>query len=439
MNIEGIKERFSSDKHRMCFEELMRLERGRKLSQKKLRRFEDLIPDIIHQLNDLFNPALKNEYEEIFFKRLSHLNEMAFDRTLINKKVLKCITPKYYHAYKEFLANFLKLRPADITENARYYRIALKVIRLGLKLGVPPEPVSKGVNGTYFMRDLAGRRIGVFKPSDEEYLSENSASRIKKFRHLANTLPICETFIFLQGGNAHKSEEMASIISQKLKLYNVPITKVVALKSYQFYKKKEKHSKKRVKKIGSLQLYVSEAIDAGKALKIGRSWCLLPDGGRYLLKYTGRKGKIRQNLSQKDFIHMAVADFLIAQLDRHPGNWVIGEQIFLIDNGATMPHKHSDSRISRLNQYAWRILPQAGIPFGDYALKIVNLLESRVEDIIEKFKRKQLITEMGQEVTFRERVQVLIWHVRTKKTPRQLALVRSSQNFKEMLTSIESP
>ena len=429
---------FTSPEHQLCFDVLMGLEKRKKIPKKHQVQVRELVPEIIQQLNEFLSesshsPTLKKFYEEVYFRRLAHLDEDTFDRSLISMEVLKFFVPKYYPSYKQYLDNYQKIGSSEITRSHKYYKIALKVIQLGLKLGVAPEPVSKGANGTYFMKDLAGRKLGVFKPSDEEFV----ASKSKKFRYLANTLPLCDTLIFLHGGNGHKSEYMASIVSRKLKLYIVPTTKVVSLKSFHFWKKSEDTLNNRVNKVGSLQLYIPHAIEAREAFNVYRNWCLLPDRGSYLLNKTKRKEYVLENLSQRDFEHMVITDFLIAQLDRHPGNWYVGEQIFLIDNGATMPHKHSDSRISRLNQYAWKIFPQARVPFDDHANKIIDRLELSLEEIIKRFHRKNLITEEGQEETYRQRVQVLTWYVRLRKTPLQLAAVRSSQDFKKVLKRIQ--
>ncbi len=129
---------------------------------------------------------------------------------------------------------------------------------------------------------------------------------------------------------------------------------------------------------------------------------------------------------------MVILDFLIAQLDRHPDNWLVKEElIYLIDNGASMPHKHSDRLLTRLNQYIWRLLPHAEIPFTDYAKEVAGTLEAGIEPIIEAFYRKKLIASPYQETKFRERAKVLIHFIRNGKTPYELSLIRSTNDFKK--------
>ena len=124
-------------------------------------------------------------------------------------------------------------------------------------------------------------------------------------------------------------------------------------------------------------------------------------------------------------------------MDRHPYNWCIGDGIFLIDHGATFPHKHSDSSISRLNQYAWSILPNAQFPFSEFALQKVELFIRHQDRIIARFRKKELFSHEGQVSTFRERAKVLYHYVMNKKTPRDVSKIRSTKDFKKALKVID--
>jgi len=412
------------------------------LSSSKIQKDDDLcaiqdvVNKIVEQLNAQFNSEQIPFYKEIFFRRMAHLSDEVFDRLKISDEILESIIPKYYSEYQEYRDEYHEVGPFELTQDMEYYRLVVKVIRLGLKLGVSPELVSEGVNGTYFLKDLMGRRLAVFKPRDEELLSKNSSSHMRRIRSLADILPICPTLIFLQGGNGYKSECMASLLSHKLEIYNVPTTKTESLKSYEFHLRTGEKIDRRVKKIGSLQLYLPTAEPAGKVLQLPRNLALRPRRGLKVVNSTRIKALVLEKISPQDFESMVIIDFLIAQLDRHPFNWYIDDQIYLIDNGATMPHKHSDSKISRRNQYAWQVLPQAKEPFGSLAQKKLKLFMKNKERIINLFYHEKLISDKRQVEKFGERAVVLCHFIKLRKTPRELASVRSSKDFKKVLKVI---
>ncbi len=384
-------------------------------------RVRSIIQKILKCLNKDYKQSDKSEpvkkfYKKVFFNRFANLSEAVFDRAKICHSLLKALFPKKAESLKQLKSYSEEAVTADNT----YYRTVVKVVKIALKLGIRPQPVKKGVSGTYLLKGLEGKILGVFKPCDEEVLSENSTSGIRRLRPLSKKFPLFPTLIFLQGGNGCKSECMASIVSRRLQLDNVPVTKMETLKSFGFRLGKSK--------TGSLQLYVPDAKSAAKALEIKRFWCFFPSLGQRNLK---GKPELLEKIPQEIFEGMVILDFLIAQLDRHPDNWLVKESlIYLIDNGASMPHKHSDSMLTRLNQYIWRLLPHAEIPFTDYAKEVADTLEEEIEDIIEAFYRKKLIADPCQETKFRERAKVLIHFIQSDKTPYELSLIRSTNDFK---------
>lgn len=376
----------------------------------------------------------ENRLTFLLFEKLSRLSTKVFDRSVIDQlspDFVKDLAPEYAK-YRQFFAEGFSI--TDITENPKYYKYAKAAIHLGLRLGIRPTPVGDGSSGTYFMKDLSDQAIGVFKPGDEEPLAKKApkwTSQVKRI--FTDWAPFFRTAVSCNKGNAYKSEVAASTVSRKLKLYNVPITKIINLSHPIFnYSGEDRKMNSLPPKTGSLQMFVKEKCEsAEQSLKINRIWCLFPKLAAWIYSF---KNSEARKLSNEEVEKMDILDFFNGNLDRHFGNWLVGESntIYCIDNGFAFPDKHSDSWVSRLNQYIWKILPQAQSPFSENSKRIIRLLKGKKERIIEKLTSKSLINE-NQKKALEERIAILIHFVENNLTPFDLAQIKSTQDFQKFL------
>ncbi|CAF1211688.1 unnamed protein product [Adineta steineri] len=267
--------------------------------------------------------------------------------------------------------------------------------------GILPVRIAAGSSGSYFVRNLEGKTIGVFKPKDEEPYGRFNP---KWTKWLHKTLcPCCFGRGCLIPNQGYLSEAGASIIDTKLGLNIVPKTHVVRLAAASFnYPAYQRHlitakheinqsvgrhihgrrvfrPKGLPRKIGSLQLFVENYVDADVFLKlIGQN--PLPDEA--------------MNKFQRQFEKMVVLDYIIRNTDRNNSNWlvkydvktnnerdkidninendtskaddvVITNEIHIaaIDNGLAFPFKHPDEW--RAYPFHWAWLQFAKIPFSE--------------------------------------------------------------------------
>lgn len=321
-----------------------------------------------------------------------------------------------------------------LTSDDVYFDYVKKSAKEAIKIGIHPEPVTEGSNGTYFVKDLSNKPVAVFKPSDEEALASKSPklmSRIK--RAIAFLFPFFNTIIFCTSGNGPKAEAAASFVSRRLGLGIVPTTKIVKLKDTTFQYTDVERESNLLKKEGSFQLFIPEkCMLAEKALKINRWWCLLPGLAKWQFNRPQNRERLTRFVRQDDFEKMVILDVVIGNLDRHFGNWFVTEEgrIYCIDQGNSLAEKHSDGYISRLNQYTWSILPHAQVPFSNEARHVIRELNSKKEELISYLRENNLINSK-QSYAMRERISVLALYQHS--TPAELAKIKSTADFKRIL------
>ncbi|CAF1333960.1 unnamed protein product [Adineta steineri] len=229
--------------------------------------------------------------------------------------------------------------------------------------GILPVRIAAGSSGSYFVRNLEGKTIGVFKPKDEEPYGRFNP---KWTKWLHKTLcPCCFGRGCLIPNQGYLSEAGASIIDTKLGLNIVPKTHVVRLAAASFnYPAYQRHlitakheinqsvsrhihgrrvfrPKGLPRKIGSLQLFVENYVDADVFLKlIGQN--PLPDEA--------------MNKFQRQFEKMVVLDYIIRNTDRNNSNWLVkydvktnNEQDKLL-HGLSNPLYQSEQQIDNINE-----------------------------------------------------------------------------------------
>jgi len=252
--------------------------------------------------------------------------------------------------------------------------------------GINPERIYQGSSGSYFVKDVNGKTIGVFKPKDEEPYGRLNPKWTKWMHRMC--CPCCFGRSCLIPNQGYMSEAGASLVDRKLGLNVVPNTKVVKLASETFNYLRidlEKSKAKKIvsehfpkvgrkfnriglpPKIGSFQIFVSGFKDADFYLRRFES-----DKDLFLDKDTGKKFQLL-------FERLVALDYIIRNTDRGNDNWLIkynkpkpGDEeevmspleidVAAIDNGLAFPIKHPDSW--RAYPYHWAWLPYAKQPFS---------------------------------------------------------------------------
>ncbi|XP_045472715.1 phosphatidylinositol 4-kinase type 2-beta [Harmonia axyridis] len=296
--------------------------------------------------------------------------------------------------------------------------------------GIFPERISQGSSGSYFVKNPAGKSIGVFKPKDEEPYGRLNPKWTKWMHKLC--CPCCFGRSCLIPNQGYLSEAAAYLVDAKLKLDIVPKTKVVKLVSATFNYPRFDRQKARMKraimeqfpnvglrfnriglppKNGSFQLFVDGYKDADYWLRRFEQEPLPP--------------KLAQKF-QLQFERLVVLDYIIRNTDRGNDNWLIkydcptlangtsantvSAQVELIDttewnlvqlpeisiaaidNGLAFPYKHPDSW--RAYPYHWAWLSQAKVPFSketkDLVLPLLsdmNFVQDLCDDLYLLFKQ----------------------------------------------------
>jgi len=260
----------------------------------------------------------------------------------------------------------------------------IRQAELAVDQGVYPTRIYQGSSGSYFVRNVEGETIGVFKPKDEEPYGRLNPKWTKWMHRMC--CPCCFGRSCLIPNQGYMSEAGASLVDSKLGLNVVPKTKVVKLASETFNYLRIDVEKSKAKKVvnehfpkvgrrfnrlglppkkGSFQVFVSGYKDADFHLRRFEGSPLEPETARDF---------------QLQFERLVVLDYIIRNTDRGNDNWLIqfnkppsppdeegGREappikVAAIDNGLAFPIKHPDSW--RAYPYHWAWLPAAKVPFS---------------------------------------------------------------------------
>lgn len=370
-------------------------------------------------------------FEHFFFDRLSNLSTRVFDRRMMGRldpNILQLIAPEFLEARSQAQPDKLEINEESLTTNNDYFEYAVAAADFAMKLGIAPKAVKEGASGTYFLRDLSGKNIGVFKPKDEETLAPQSPKPTSQISRIAVKILPLATAAFCSSGNAYKAEAAASIVSQQLGLNNVPTTRVVSLAHPVFnYSKVARNETVLPSKEGSFQLFIQTPhTRADKYLKYGIAWKI------YKLFRLEHK-KLEKKIDQSEFEKLVILDFVIGNIDRHFANWIVTlkKKILCFDNGFAMANKHTDS-VSSIHQYEWRLLLNAKKPFSDEAKRYIDKLSNEQEELIQALRSQNLIN-VEQEQALRDRIAVLIKFANEGKTMRELSKVITTKQFQAVL------
>lgn len=308
----------------------------------------------------------------------------------------------------------------------------IRQVEVAFEAEIYPERIVQGSSGSYFVKDLNGKKIGIFKPKDEEPYGRLNPKWTKWMHKLC--CPCCFGRSCLVPNQGYLSEAGASLVDEKLDLNIVPKTKVIKLCAptfnYSAIDRAKSATKQNVNsrfpsvgrrfnriglppKTGSFQLFVEGYEDASIMLQYIEN---NPFPEKQKLKF------------QLQFERLVVLDYIIRNTDRNHDNWLIkyrkeipnssssnsnddqqcdlvssnlidsvagdssdhsdpslnsgdsaihlsnkksvGEvKIAAIDNGLAFPFKHPDEW--RAYPFYWSWLPFAQVPFSDEIKSLV--------------------------------------------------------------------
>ncbi|XGW33183.1 hypothetical protein V3C99_017569 [Haemonchus contortus] len=215
------------------------------------------------------------------------------------------------------------------TTGADFKAVVDEAIR-AIHNGVFPERIAQGSSGSYFVKNMQGKIIGVFKPKNEEPYGHLNPKWLKWFHKIF--LPCCFGRSCLVPNQGYLSEAGASLVDKKLGLNIVPTTALVELAAPTFYYGRMDRAKARAKeriqsrypdlgrrfhriglppKKGSFQLFVTGYQDAAHWLRI---WDNFPEQA---------PPPVTQREFQLLFEKIVVLDYVIRNTDRGNDNWLI--------------------------------------------------------------------------------------------------------------------
>merc|ERR1712038_1358592 len=198
---------------------------------------------------------------------------------------------------------------------------------IAIEAGIYPTRIYQGSSGSYFVKNIEGKIIGVFKPKDEEPYGRLNPKWTKWMHKMC--CPCCFGRSCLIPNQGYMSEAGASLVDEKLNLNVVPKTKVVRLASETFNYLRIDREKARAKrlvnekfpkvgkhfhriglppKVGSLQTFVEGYKDA--------DWHLRRFETMPLEKETSLQFQLQ-------FERLVVLDYIIRNTDRGNDNWLI--------------------------------------------------------------------------------------------------------------------
>ncbi len=351
--------------------------------------------------------------DETELSSLKRLPVSIFDRTALNAQFIESLTPALEKS----------------TDNAEMNQMIQK-IQLAFRLGIRPKPPGEGCSGSYFLKDINGKNLVIFKPMDEEVLASNSSKLTSKIKRLFYRIFhfMYPTALSCMSGSGYLAEEAASRISEALGLDTVPLTRSARFTHPDFnYSSKERAESVLPEKLGSLQTFVDGAETAEVVLGVSNLFRFVPLLAKKYLERSTWREFLDQKITQEEFEKFVIIDFLDGNLDRHFGNWMLaGKKIFAIDNGYSMPPQHTSSR--RTNQHLWMILPQAARPFGEKAQEIVETLKQK--NLPQMLSDYKLINE-SQRKSFEERIAIATGFVKNKMCPLALGFVKKPKDFED--------
>lgn len=218
--------------------------------------------------------------------------------------------------------------------------------RLALEKGVAPQPLNKGISGSYILKNRNNQPWAIFKPKEKEPGMKGNEHGYDDFS--------CQG---VKPGTGYKREEAAYLLDHQ-HFSDVPLTLVAKLPSHLVYN--ETPDKSRPIK-GSFQRFVPNC-------KPGA-------------------GFLDTDLILPHEIHkMAILDIRLLNSDRHQNNFIVDARghIYPIDHGWTIPDNAKHLR------FEWMDFDQSKQPFSKEDLAYIEQLDPAADAKLLKEKMPKI-------------------------------------------------
>lgn len=412
------------------------------VSQAVARVVSQLTPERITCLNQAGMHDKAVFLSTFYFEKMASLSQRIFDRSLIPESVEDQLMPSLAISKNLLKSSLTRILDKKLLKEQRYFA-KVEAVRLALNLGIDFERLSDGSSGAYLGRNRLGQALIIFKPNDEEPFAQNTPKPITRIKNIFKVaFPVFRTHQNVQGNQGYLAEVGASIVDDHLNLNIVPKTHVETFLSKAFQSLNSPLSFSSpipVAKVGSCQLFKKHCRTADEYFEIPS----LASAFCYSFFINRNRNKILKTLPQALFEKLVILDFIIGNLDRHGSNWLIKKKdsgitkLFAIDNGLSFYFKHPQGYFSKRYQYLWALLPQAKIPFSQKSLAYIMLLEKSKNKLFEKLQRQIPDFNNGKKQMMEQRINALCTYVKAEKTPAELALLKSSEDF-QMQKGVDS-
>ena len=253
-------------------------------------------------------------------------------------------------------------------------------IKAAIAKGKLPELVIAGSSGSYWVHDRKGKKLGIFKPKNEEPYGDANPKLAKRLHK--TLLPCCFGRSCMLRNQGYVSEAAAFAVDVALDLQIVPPTRVLKLSAKSFnYSAIDKRRKELPAKIGSLQLFV-QSNGNGKSINYAE---IQSRGGTEFERFLDQ------------FQRLVILDYIIRNTDRGADNWLTfsgpeGTKVHAIDNGLSFPFKHPDNW--RTYPPSWASHALGKIPFKPALIKHVLSRLSHVDFMDKLADRLQEVMRM---------------------------------------------
>lgn len=259
---------------------------------------------------------------------ISGESQCLLDKTMANAPACASLDIESSSIVIDDNLNSITVKIDNTFEDDPEFTSIIHEAELAIEEGVYPQRISQGSSGSYFVFDSSGqKRIGVFKPKDEEPYGRLNPKWTKWMHKLC--CPCCFGRSCLVPNQGYLSEASAYMVDKMLGLGVVPKTRVVKLFSKTFNYSAIDRAKARTKrnvserfpkvgkhfnriglppKVGSFQLFVENYEDASIWL---RRFEEFPP-----------ETEVKREF-QIEFERLVILDYIIRNTDRGNDNWLI--------------------------------------------------------------------------------------------------------------------
>lgn len=356
--------------------------------------FSDLVPltskeKIRYSTNQVFRKETDDKIKKVILDRLNNKTITPAEiETFIKNKVAPL-------SFKQFDRTSLRATHA--------YTVINSEGQLATWAGIKFKRNFFGTSGSYRVRDLSGKTIGIFKPTRESpHGPENPHFwiRVRNWVQKFFCLNRCTNEAL-----GAKAEVCAYKFSQILNFSSlVPRTSIATFSSNSF---KINGSVQE----GSYQDFVENAHDGYKQMKI-YSW-MPPFLAKLFLPKNEATAK--NMISERSFHEFALHQCLIGNIDGNYGNMLFQKgstNIIAIDAWFSMPHSPPTSYLDRRGMHAWDTLVWANKPIP---IDFKNLLQSKEIELLNEVEL-QFGKKSKEHTQFKLRLQSLIKNIDGIKT-----------------------